>query len=56
VMGLGGINLENAAECFRSGAAGIAAIRLFQDAARLRSVIGRIREMFGEVRADVRRS
>jgi len=56
VIALGGINLENAADCFRSGAAGIAAIRLLQDASRLRSVVGRIRELFEEVRGDVRRS
>lgn len=32
VIGIGGISEENAADCIRAGAAGIAAIRLFQDA------------------------
>jgi thiamine monophosphate synthase len=31
VLAIGGINLDNAADCFRAGASGIAAIRLFQD-------------------------
>ena len=32
VMAIGGINIENARDCMESGAAGVAAIRLFQDA------------------------
>ena len=31
VLAIGGMNLDNAADCFRAGASGIAAIRLFQD-------------------------
>lgn len=43
VIAIGGINLENIASCYAAGAAGVAAIRLFQDAADLLAVVGSMR-------------
>ena len=42
VIALGGVKVENARECFQSGAAGLAAISLFSDAAKLKSVVDEI--------------
>lgn len=45
VIAIGGVNEENGAECIRAGAAGVAAIRLFQearDAASLAEQIARL--------------
>jgi thiamine monophosphate synthase len=39
VLAIGGVNEENVRECISAGAAGIAAIRLFQDA---REEIGKL--------------
>jgi thiamine-phosphate pyrophosphorylase len=45
VLAIGGVNLGNAADCLRAGAAGVAAIRLFQqptDSEVLKAGIGRL--------------
>jgi thiamine-phosphate pyrophosphorylase len=38
VVAIGGVNAENAASCIRAGAAGIAAIRMFQESNRSRAI------------------
>jgi thiamine-phosphate pyrophosphorylase len=51
VVAIGGMDAENAADCFAAGAAGVAAIRMFQDARDAAALRGRLQAASKEWRS-----
>jgi thiamine-phosphate pyrophosphorylase len=47
VLAIGGVTLDNVADCFAAGASGVAAIRLFDDPETVSSVVNSIRVICG---------
>ncbi len=52
LLALGGVTLDNAAGCFRAGAAGVAAIRLLNDADQLARMVAEIEARFRSHKND----
>ncbi|HLA12685.1 MAG TPA: thiamine phosphate synthase [Pyrinomonadaceae bacterium] len=48
LLALGGVNPNNARECFRAGASGVAAIRMFSDPEKLESTVKVLQAQFEE--------
>lgn len=48
VIAIGGITLDNVADCFKAGASGVAAIRLLNDAEKMTEIVENIRHQFIE--------
>ena len=46
VLALGGVSLDNVGDCFRAGASGVAAIRMFEDPSQLGRIVQAIREQW----------
>jgi thiamine-phosphate pyrophosphorylase len=44
ILAIGGVTEDNFTDCLRAGAQGIAAIRMFDDPKRLRTIVARIHE------------
>lgn len=56
ILAIGGVDRENAPEVFGAGAAGIAAIRLFNVAEELSRTAASLRELFNESQSEQRHS